>query len=86
MSRTPLLLDKKGWQDAGKVLNSALERLIKIQSDSTDRMARSGEEGMNVMVAMMGIELPADYAQAKVAKGKAKGKAKAKAKAKAKRK
>src|SRR5262245_44972138 len=82
MSRSPLLLDKKGWKDASKVLNNALERLIKIQSESTDRMARSGEAGMNVMVAMMGIELPADYAQGKAAKGKARGKAKAKRKAK----
>jgi DNA-binding transcriptional ArsR family regulator len=84
LSRTPLLLDKKGWADAGKVLKTALERLMKVQVDSTDRMARSGEEGMNVMVAMMGIELPADYAQGKATKAKAKGKAKGKAKAKAK--
>jgi DNA-binding transcriptional ArsR family regulator len=82
MSRSPLLLDQKGWADAGKILRTALERLIKVQSDSTDRMARSGEEGMSVMVAMMGIELPADYAKGKAAKGKAKTKAKAKAKSK----
>ncbi len=88
MSRTPLLLDQKGWADAGKVLNKALEGLMKIQSESTDRMARTQEEGLNVMVAMMGVELPVERANPKSAKkrsgGKPKGKAKSKAKVKAK--
>jgi DNA-binding transcriptional ArsR family regulator len=92
MSRTPLLLDQKGWVDAGKVLNKALEGLMKIQSESTGRMARTQEEGLNVMVAMMGVELPAERANPKsatkkrAAKGRAKAKAKGRAKAKAKKK
>jgi DNA-binding transcriptional ArsR family regulator len=79
MSRTPLLLDQKGWADAGKVLNKALDGLIEIQSESTDRMARTQEEGLNAMVAMMGVELPADRANLKPAKRRSsKGKAKRK--------
>jgi DNA-binding transcriptional ArsR family regulator len=79
MSRTPLLLDQKGWADAGKVLGQALDGLIKIQAESTDRMARTREEGLNAMVAMMGVELPADRANPGPAKKRpSKGKAKRK--------
>lgn len=83
MSRTSLLLDEKGWADVSKLLTATLDRVMKVQAESTDRMARTGDDGMNVMVALMGIELPT---QAKAKKGAAKGKAKTKGKAKAKRK
>lgn len=82
MSRTPLLLDKKGWTDLGKLLNDTLMEIIEIQTESTDRLAGSGEEGMDVMVAMMGVEVPG--VRPKKAAKKAKGKAKAKGRAKAK--
>jgi DNA-binding transcriptional ArsR family regulator len=84
MSRTPLFLDKKGWADAGKILKKALDDLMKVQSASTDRMAGSDEEGMNVMVAMMGIELPPERAKPKPAAKRGKRSSKAKGKAKAK--
>ncbi len=89
MSRTPLLLDQKGWQDLVKVLGSTLQDIIDIQGESTDRLAKSAEDGMEVMVAMIGVEVPSGRqtkgtGSRKVkAKGKAKGRAKGKAKAKA---
>jgi DNA-binding transcriptional ArsR family regulator len=88
MSRTPLLLDEAGLKDVGKILTDTLERILDVQSESTDRLAGSEEEGLDAMVAMMGIEVPSarpKTAKAKRGKTKAKGKAKAKAKAKAKK-
>jgi DNA-binding transcriptional ArsR family regulator len=91
MSRTPLLLDKKGWKALGQLLNATLEQVIEIQTESTDRLADSPEEVMEVIVAMMGVEVPSSGSRAKgkapskKAKGKGQTKAKAKGKAKAKK-
>ncbi|HYP55425.1 MAG TPA: winged helix-turn-helix domain-containing protein [Solirubrobacterales bacterium] len=84
MSRTPLLLDAKGWKALGKLLGSTLEQVIEIQTESTDRLAGSEEAPMEVMVAMIGVETPGGRQAA--AKGSAKtGRAKGKAKAKSKK-
>ena len=84
MSRTPLFLDKEGLKDVGKILNEALKRVQSVQSESTARLARSEEEGMDAMVAMMGIEVPIAGPRKSGAKRKAKANPKAKAKAKGK--
>jgi DNA-binding transcriptional ArsR family regulator len=85
MSRTPLLLDETGWKDVGAILNDALGQIMRVQSESTDRLAKSGEEGVDAMVAMMGVEVPGVRPKSpKLRKGKAKvprGKAKARASA-----
>jgi len=85
MSRTPLFLDKEGLKDVGKILNEALKQISGVQSESTARLARSEEEGMDAMVAMMGIEVPSagqKKARTKAKKGKSKTKGAVKAKAK----
>lgn len=81
MSRTPLYLDKEGLKDVGKILDKALKQILSVQSESTARLAASEEEGMDAMVAMMGIEVPSAGQKKAPAKGrpsaaKAKGKAK----------
>ncbi len=89
MSWTPLVVDEKGWRDLTKLMNGTLEKVLKIQADSSTRLAKSGEEGITATAAMLGYESDADkrsHARAgKKAKGRAKGKAKAKAKGKAKK-
>ncbi len=44
LSRTPMAVDKQGWEDAAEVLANALDRLIEIQSEATTRLAESGDE------------------------------------------
>lgn len=87
LSRTPLLLDEAGWKKVQKVLEKALDEVVGIQKDASARLAKSGEEGINASVAILGFELPEAPSQrgkASKAKAKAKGKGKAKVKGKAK--
>src|SRR3954452_21347669 len=39
VSRTPLVLDEKGWTELNKLLGEAAERAIKIQDESAGRLA-----------------------------------------------
>jgi len=87
MSWTPMVLDERGWKEMIKLLDGSLERALKIQSDSSDRLAKSGEEGLAATVAMLGFEAEAAQrtpakkpGKRKTAKGPAKQKAKAKGK------
>jgi DNA-binding transcriptional ArsR family regulator len=89
LTRTLMLLDERGWNDLMAALSKTLERVSKIQTECAARLQKSGDEGINASVSMLGFELPempSERGKAK-AKGKAKatGKAKGKAKAKAKR-
>lgn len=68
MSRTALFLDDKGLKDVGRILEKARKQVLEVQLQSTARLAASEEKGMDAMVAMMGIEVPA-------VKGKGKAKA-----------
>jgi DNA-binding transcriptional ArsR family regulator len=81
MSWTPMMVDEQGWKEINGILNAALKQVIKAQEAGVKRLAKSGEEGFNASVAMIGYEVPAESAK-KLPKKKAKGKAKAKAKAK----
>jgi len=60
LSRTPMVVDRKGWQDAAGVLAEALERLIEIQSESTARIGESGEDGIHSKVLMLHFKSPSE--------------------------
>lgn len=82
LSRTPLLLDEQGWKEVQEHLGVALKGIARAQKKASTRMARTGEEGFNASVAMMGFELPeAPSRRSRAAKGKKAG-SKPKAKAK----
>jgi DNA-binding transcriptional ArsR family regulator len=83
MSWTPMMVDEQGWKEINGILDAALKQVLKAQAASVKRVARSGEEGINMSVSMLGYEVP-EKAAKKLPKRKAKGKAKAKAKGKAK--
>ncbi len=86
LSRTSLIVDEKGWRELTAAMETALNKVIKIQEESSKRLAKAGaEDGFATLVAMVGVEMPAAEAKGK-AKPKGKAKAKAKAGAKAKRK
>ena len=96
LSWTPMIVDEKGWSEINGILEGALKQVIKTQEASAKRLVKSGEEGFNTSVSLIGYEVPAESAKKlpkkKARKGNsrakmtAKAKAKAKGKAKAKRK
>lgn len=45
LTRTPLVLDERGWQELGKALASLLERAEGIEERSRKRLARADHEG-----------------------------------------
>lgn len=60
LSRTPMVVDRKGWEDAAGVLAETLERLIEIQSEATERLGENGEEGIHSKVLMLHFKSPSD--------------------------
>jgi len=58
LSRTPMVVDRKGWEDAADVLAETLKRLIEIQAEATERLGESGEEGIHSKVLMLHFKSP----------------------------
>lgn len=58
LSRTPMVVDKKGWEDTVDLLAGGLDRLLEIQAEATERLAASGEEGMLAKVVMLHFKSP----------------------------
>jgi len=60
LSRTPMVVDKKGWEDTVDLLAGTLERLLEIQAESSERLASSDEESMLAKVVMLHFKSPSD--------------------------
>jgi DNA-binding transcriptional ArsR family regulator len=73
LSRTPMIVDKKGWEDTVDLLTGTLDRLIEIQAEANERLAGSNEKSMHSKVVMLHFKSP-DTAQGSA--GQAKGTAK----------
>jgi len=58
ISRTPMMLDEKGWSDVTDLLNGSLDRLIEIQAESTNRLGESKEEGTPSRVHLLHFKTP----------------------------
>lgn len=58
LSRTPMVVDKQGWQDAAELLGATLERLIEIQGEATARLGESDEEGIHSKVVILHFKSP----------------------------
>ncbi len=58
LSRTPMVLDKKGWSDVSELLKSTLDRLLEIQTEASNRIAESNEIGTLAKVHLMHIKSP----------------------------
>lgn len=82
MSWTPMFVDEKGWGDIRGILDKALKDVMAVQAECVKRTAKSGEDGFNVSVAMLGYEVPAEAAKKPLKKKSRNAGAKAKAKAK----
>jgi predicted ArsR family transcriptional regulator len=58
LSRTPMVVDKKGWEDTVDLLAGTLERLLEIQTEASERLASSDEESMLAKVVMLHFKSP----------------------------
>jgi DNA-binding transcriptional ArsR family regulator len=58
ISRTPLVLDKEGWTDVSDTLKGALERILEIQAEASERLAKSDEPGVLAKVNLMHFKSP----------------------------
>jgi DNA-binding transcriptional ArsR family regulator len=65
LSRTPMVVDKKGWDDASSLLGDTLDKLLAIQAEASQRLAASGEQGMLSKVVMLHFKSPAVQGEAK---------------------
>ena len=73
LSRTPMVVDKKGWEDATELLSGTLDRLIEIQAEANDRLAKGDGKSMLSKVIMLHFKSPNPDQPAKAApKGEAK--------------
>jgi hypothetical protein len=58
---SPMVLDRRGWKEAMRLLRATLLRLVEIQRRSSIRMLRSGEPGIPTTIAIFGFEASPDY-------------------------
>lgn len=70
LSRTPMVLDREGWDDVSETLKACLDRLLEIQAEASQRIAESGEAGVNAKVHLLHFKSPDGDKPAK-GKGKA---------------
>lgn len=57
LSRTPLLLDEKGWRRIAQIQTKALDDILKEQAAAAGRMNGSREEGIHVIAGMACFEV-----------------------------
>jgi predicted ArsR family transcriptional regulator len=72
LSRTPLVVDKKGWEDIAGLLIETFDRLLEIQTESSERLAKNDEERILTKVIMLHFKSPDPKAASAAAKNKAK--------------
>jgi DNA-binding transcriptional ArsR family regulator len=70
LSRTPMVVDKKGWEDTTELLLGTLDRLLEIQAEASERLAKSDEESMLSKVVMLHFKSPGSEATASGAASK----------------
>ena len=71
LSRTPLTLDRKGWQDLNELLQGIYERALEIQAESAARLHSDGaQESDAALMALLLFEPPTGEAQATKRGGK----------------
>jgi hypothetical protein len=75
LSRTPLTLDTRGWQDLNELLQGIYDRALEIQAESASRQHSDGAQSSEAAVmALLLFEPPKGEAQATKRSGKKKNK------------
>lgn len=63
LSRTPMIVDEKAWEETVALLAETLDDLISIQEKAAKRLARKDEEGMPMKVGIMQFKSPGKEAR-----------------------
>jgi DNA-binding transcriptional ArsR family regulator len=58
LSRTTPTLDEQGWDELRHILNSTLQSIFAVEAAAAERLAEKGEDGFQVMTALLSCELP----------------------------
>ena len=58
LSRTPLVLDEKGWTELNSILENALNRAIEIQGEAASRLAEDKSEPIETKLSILHFESP----------------------------
>jgi Helix-turn-helix domain len=58
LSRTPMVVDQKGWTEVSALLSETLDRVLEIQTESQERLTKSDEDGMLSKVEIMHFRSP----------------------------
>jgi hypothetical protein len=58
LSRTPMVVDKQGWDDVSAVLKTTLERVLEIQAEASARIAAGDEPGILSKVHLLHFKSP----------------------------
>ena len=58
LSRTPMVVDKQGWADVSTLLKDALDRLLEIQTEASERIAAGDEPGILSKVHLLHFKSP----------------------------
>lgn len=58
LSRTPMVVDQRGWSDVTTLLNETLDRVLEIQAESSERLAKEGGRGIASKVHMIHFKSP----------------------------
>jgi DNA-binding transcriptional ArsR family regulator len=56
LTRTPLVLDERGWRKVTAIQLKALDGILKEQSAATSRLNSSGKEGIHVVAGLLCFE------------------------------
>jgi hypothetical protein len=56
LSRSPLVLDRHGWEQVNELLQQMMDRVVEIEAESAKRRAADGDDGMNTKMVLMHFE------------------------------
>jgi DNA-binding transcriptional ArsR family regulator len=58
LSRTPLIVDKQGWDEITTMLAETLNRAIEIQEQAASRLAEGDADSISTMLGILHFEVP----------------------------
>jgi len=58
LSRTPMVVDQRGWDETATLLRETLDQLLVIQADASERIAKGDEPGILAKVQMLHFKSP----------------------------
>jgi DNA-binding transcriptional ArsR family regulator len=66
LSRTPMIVDRKGFDEVAEIQDRALAEIFEVKVKSSERLAAGEEPSVHVVAAMMCFELPEEVRYMKI--------------------